>query len=97
MLRNTNFSCCCLLIGDSTETSPSWASASSSAMQTPNDVDQPQLTFDFGRKCELNPDLRKQLVLPKSRVRKLPHYLNFTTFFLAATTTRHLAVGLSNV
>ena len=63
-----------LLIGDSTETSPSWASASSSAMETPNDVDQP-LAFDFSRKCELtssspgNPsDLRRQLVLPRARV-----------------------------
>ncbi|XP_046644583.1 uncharacterized protein LOC124329539 isoform X2 [Daphnia pulicaria] len=53
--------------GDSTETSPSWASATSSAMETPNGVDQP-LAFDFSRKCELNPDGRQQLVLPKCRV-----------------------------
>lgn len=59
-------------IGDSTETSPSWASATSSAMETPNDVDQP-LAFDFSRKCELNPDSRQQLVLPKSRVGIKPY------------------------
>ncbi|XP_032778702.2 uncharacterized protein LOC116917368 [Daphnia magna] len=53
--------------GDSTETSPSWASATSSAMETPNGVDQP-LAFDFSRKCELNSDGRQQLVLPKCRV-----------------------------
>ena len=61
--------------GDSTETSPSWASATSSAMETPNGVDQP-LAFDFSRKCELNPDGRQQLVLPKCRVyynTKRPH------------------------
>ena len=63
----TTYSLCLHYIGDSTETSPSWASASSSAMETPNDVDQP-LAFDFTRKCELNPDGRQQLVLPRSRV-----------------------------
>ncbi|EFX75380.1 hypothetical protein DAPPUDRAFT_107854 [Daphnia pulex] len=36
-------------------------------METPNGVDQP-LAFDFSRKCELNPDGRQQLVLPKCRV-----------------------------
>ena len=62
-------------LGDSTETSPSWASATSSAMETPNDVDQP-LAFDFSRKCEVNTDGRQQLVLPKSRVRNRLWILN---------------------
>lgn len=72
--------------GDSTETSPSWASASSSAMETPNEVDHSGLAFDFSRKCELNPttELRRQqqrAALSKGHQQKAVGATNLHLFF----------------
>lgn len=57
--------------GESNETSPSWTSPPSSAMETPNETDH-QLAFDFSKRCDVDPDLTNQIDQPKTRMSLSP-------------------------
>ena len=76
------------MIGESNETSPSWTSPPSSAMETPNETDQ-QLTFDFSKRYDVDPDLTNQLDPPKIRV-------NITSFYRYPIHVTHFLIILTS-